>query len=92
MPKLQTVTDAEVKDAQEAAFDLSQTLADIGKRMESGYGKDITKPIETARALVGLIASASDVVRSMLTQSALAEQKAELDALLRGRPAPEKKQ
>lgn len=87
MPKLAKVTDAELSDLIERTFDVTGDAADFRDRIEKGYCDSIKETIGKARSLQNAARTLLDLSSALLMKSALDEQKAELEALLRARTA-----
>jgi hypothetical protein len=87
MPKLKNVTAAELEAALMQTDDLLMILHDMHGRMEGGYVDKIENPVSHARTFAALARASASMVQALLARSAMQEQKAELEAVLRERAA-----
>jgi hypothetical protein len=83
MPKMQNVTEAEIKATVEKASDeFLMELFDYTNRLEKGYCDDLAKPADLARSLSNVAAAAARLATHILAKAAMQEDKAELQKLL----------
>jgi hypothetical protein len=83
MPKLQNVTNANLKALLDTAGDCQMDANDIADRIEKGYCDNVPNPAELARGFLAISRAFADVAHKLLVKAALQEQKAELETMLR---------
>lgn len=82
MPKLKNLSAPEVEAIVTAAMDVLQDIHHLADMLEKGYCDPIPRPMGKALSLSALARGAADACNKMLVAASLAEQKAELAALL----------
>ena len=81
MPKLPNVTKQNVVAVIGRAEDVLADLHDISDRIEKGYCDDIAEPVVKARTFISLSKAAAHMAGLLLLQSAMQEQRAEIERL-----------
>jgi hypothetical protein len=79
MPKLQIVTLEELKAAEDAAFEVSQTIAGLLRRVD--YMGEIEKPLGFASSFLSMSRTAADLAAHFIVQSKMQEMTREIEAL-----------
>lgn len=82
MPKLDEVTEAEIKAAIASGEDMLMALHDFNNRIEKGYVANIEKPAELARSLSNMATACSRACTLLLAKLAMQEDKRELERLM----------
>lgn len=85
MPKLDNVTEADIKCEIDKSDDFLGAIHDFANRMEKGYCDNILRPNEIASNLSLLSSACSRLAMLVLAKAAMQEQKAELEALMKER-------
>ena len=87
MPKLQNVTEAEIKTLVDGFEETLGRMHDMINRMERGYCDDLTEPAGLAKEFALIARAASDMMVRVLGKQAVQEQKAKLNELMAERAA-----
>ena len=91
MPKLQNITEADIKAIIDASEDILHSMHDATNRMEKGYCDDLASPVRLAKDFALIARAASDLMVHIIGKSAMQEQKAEYERLLAERAKLEKR-
>lgn len=81
MPKMDKVTDAEIKACHIAADDLLSEMHDFINRMEKGYVDRLEDPANDARQFALIAQAASTMVCKILSHGEMQRQRDELNKL-----------